>query len=351
VPVLEPSFGRNSVYAIAVVCAFAFLVGMAVRHNIRWAEDVSSAKLGTATTRLRLVSDVLIAIAYTISVALYLRIMVLYAFSYAGRSSESMEQLIASAAVLVLVAIGVTRGFDGLSYVEYAALAATLVIIGVMIAVFAVLVVGMQLDGTLQLPGVPDDSLLQQAMLLGGILITVQGFETSRFLSNQYSSDVRIRTSRLSQLVSTSVYIVFVAVCTPLMATAVSGASPDQDLLDLTRNHVAWLVLPLAGIAVFSQLSAAIADLVTAVDNVDEISDGRIRERITYLVLGAVAIGTIWVGTTLQLVAIASRAFAAFYLVQCLIAARTARSRRSRIGFYALAVPLLFITLFAKPVG
>lgn len=69
-----------------------------------------------------------------------------------------------------------------------------------------------------------------------------------------------------------------------------------------------------------------------------------------YLVLGALAVATIWAATTLQLVAIASRAFAVYYLVQCIIASRTSATTR-KLLFLLLAVPLLFIALFAKPVG
>jgi len=351
IPVLEPSFGRNSVFAIALVCGLAYLVGTAVRHNIRWSEGVPAANLGALTKRLSTASAALIAVAYTISVSLYLRIMVSYAFAYLGRDSEATEQLIATAVVVVLVLVGATRGFDGLANIEYAALAATIAIMGVLIVAFGHTVLDQQLSGDLALPRALHDDWANQAMLLGGILISVQGFETSRYLGNQFSETMRIRSCRLSQLISTGVYLVFVALCTPLMATAVPGATADHDLLELTRNVVPWLVLPLALIAVFSQLSAAIADLVTAVGNVDEVSRGRARERITYVALGAVAIGVIWAATTLQLVAVASRAFAVFYLVQCVVASRTSRTRRASIAFLLLAVPLLFIALFAKPIG
>ncbi len=54
---------------------------------------------------------------------------------------------------------------------------------------------------------------------------------------------------------------------------------------------------------------------------------------------------------TFTIVTIASRAFAAYYCLQCIVAMRTARSRTSLGGFAALALVMALITLFAQPVG
>jgi hypothetical protein len=84
---------------------------------------------------------------------------------------------------------------------------------------------------------------------------------------------------------------------------------------------------------------------------VGELTHQRARDSLVYLVLEALAVATIWAATTLQLVAIASRAFAVYYLVQCIIASRTSATTTRKLLFLLLAVPLLFIALFAKPVG
>ncbi|MEO9174641.1 MAG: hypothetical protein ABI317_03925, partial [Gaiellales bacterium] len=44
VPVLESAFGRRAVFAVALVCAVAFLAGIAVRHNVRYLEDALAAR-------------------------------------------------------------------------------------------------------------------------------------------------------------------------------------------------------------------------------------------------------------------------------------------------------------------
>ena len=50
-------------------------------------------------------------------------------------------------------------------------------------------------------------------------------------------------------------------------------------------------------------------------------------------------------------VAIASRAFAFYYMLQCLVAVTVCKSTFKRIGVVAIAIVLAFITIFAVPAG
>ena len=54
---------------------------------------------------------------------------------------------------------------------------------------------------------------------------------------------------------------------------------------------------------------------------------------------------------TLTILALASKAFAFYYLLQCLIAITIAKSVLQRGFFTAIAAILAFITLFAVPAG
>ena len=47
--------------------------------------------------------------------------------------------------------------------------------------------------------------------MLLGLLITVQGFETSHNLGNAYSQDVRVRTMRHAQWFAAAIYLAFLA--------------------------------------------------------------------------------------------------------------------------------------------
>lgn len=172
--------------------------------------------------------------------------MASYALGYLEIDTALRERLISTTVIAVLVAVGVRRGFSGLARLEIVALAVTLAMMAALIAAPATKVIGLSRDNLLTLPGTVKTGVFSQAALLGGILIAVQGFETSRYLGAEDERDVRIRTSRWSQYISTAVYVALVLVCTPLMATAVHGAPSDTNLLELARRSVPLLAVPLA---------------------------------------------------------------------------------------------------------
>jgi hypothetical protein len=55
--------------------------------------------------------------------------------------------------------------------------------------------------------------------------------------------------------------------------------------------------------------------------------------------------------STLTVLALASRAFAFYYTLQCLVAFNVNKDRNQRIGIALVAAALGFITLFAVPAG
>ena len=58
-----------------------------------------------------------------------------------------------------------------------------------------------------------------------------------------------------------------------------------------------------------------------------------------------------WSASTFEVLALASRAFAFYYLLQCLVAISVSRSSVQRAGMALLAAALGFITVFAVPAG
>ena len=97
--------------------------------------------------------------------------------------------------------------------------------------------------------------------LLLGLLITVQGFETSRYMGDHYDQPTRVRTMRYAQRLSSAIYLAFLALLTPFLFEA-QHAEGVAGILDIMA-----LVAPLLGIfvlvgAMSSQLSAAIADSI-----------------------------------------------------------------------------------------
>ena len=187
VPVLERTLGAFSVLGIAGVCAFAWIVGTAIRHNVDIAEPLrEEGQLDRLTERAEQASDLVIATAYVISVALYLRIMSQYVVEFLVGTSETAQRTLACAGVLLIVGIGIGRGFSGLDLMERLALIVVLVLVTILGGTLFFTDAGDLFGGGLRLPPVPARSLSDILLVLGGIVITVQGFETVRYLSAEY---------------------------------------------------------------------------------------------------------------------------------------------------------------------
>ena len=351
VPVLERTLGAWSVFGALGICAVAWVVGTVIRHNVLVVEPLEAAgTLDRTTARLGRVADGVIVVAYVISVALYLRIMAQYLVGFfAPGGSGVTERIIACAAVVLIIVIGVRRGFAGLDRLDRVSLIAVLVLTTVLGSVLALHDGALLRSGGLRLPPPPPLATLPALLVIGGIVITVQGFETVRYLREEFDAVTRVRASRLAQLISASIYVGFVAVATPVMGLG-TAAGPDNTLLDLTGRIAPWLALPLVLSAVLSQFSAAIADTAAADGNLRGLSRWFNGPR-PYLISGAAAIALAATAPTLTIVAVASRAFAAYYALQAVIAMRTSHGVLRKCGYGGLAVLLAAITLFAQPAG
>ena len=135
-----------------------------------------------------------------------------------------------------------------------------------------------------------------------------------------------------------------------------TGTTDDTAIIEVS-GYVAW-VLPFLLIfaALMSQLSAGIADTVGAGGLVVEETGNRVPERLAYPVLIAFSIALIWLFDIFEVIAIASRTFAFYYMMQTVIAIivtrklLTGRKRTVQIVWFSLlAVILALIVIFAVP--
>lgn len=351
VPVLERSLGALAAWGALAVTAVAWFVGSAIRHNIATIEPAAAqGRLRDGDELLERLSDVAIALAYIVSVALYLRIMAEYIVDYAGVTIDgAASSIVASAAVMLIVLVGLFRGFAGLDLMERLALGAVLVLTTALGIAFVAEDAGRLTGEGINLPPIPDTSAWEAALMLGGIVITVQGFETVRYLAEEYDAATRIWASRAAQAIAASIYIAFVSLATPLMGLGTPEGA-DASLLTIVERVVPLLALPLVLCAVLSQFSAATADTVAAHGNLHKQFPRLFGNGRSYVFSGAAAIAMISTIPTFTIVTIASRAFAAYYFLQCVVAARTTDAHAKRLGYSALAIVMAGITLLAQPV-
>jgi hypothetical protein len=106
--------------------------------------------------------------------------------------------------------------------------------------------------------------------------------------------------------------------------------------------------------AVMSQFSAAVADTAGSGGLLSEFSHRRMTPRHGYLLVAVMAIILIWSASIFEIITIASRAFALYYLLQCVVALIASRGHghfAQRVGFVVMASILLLVVLFAIPNG
>ena len=98
-------------------------------------------------------------------------------------------------------------------------------------------------------------------------------------------------------------------------------------------------------------MAAAVADTLAATGNMEEMTHGSLKAKFGTVLVGGGAIALSWSANTLEILALASRAFAFYYLLQCLVAINVSKSASQRIAMGAIAIVLGFITVFAVPAG
>jgi len=326
VPILERALGSMAAVGMAAVCAVAWMVGAAIRHNVAVVEPLTDAgKLDRITARIERASDLVIVVAYVISIALYVRILAQFVVQYASAGSGLTERLLGVGVIVLITAVGLVRGLSGLDLLERVALGAVLVLVVAIGATFAADDVSRLVGSGVRLPPLPQASVGSVLLVLGGIVITVQGFETVRYLPH-IDRATRIAACRLSQLTASLVYVLLVVLATPLMGLGTAAGADDQ-LLELVQRVAPLLALPLVLCAVLSQFSAATADTEAGVGNLDAIAWRPLRGPRRYVLVGVAGATLAATVSTTMIIVVASRAFAA-YTTHCSASSRCARATR-----------------------
>jgi len=351
VPILAGAVGPYSVLAMAAVCALAYAVGSVIRFNIKHAEPVLAGTPGEATLSLERASDLALVLAYIISVSLYLHILSAFVLTGFHADSDLNESLMTTAIICIITAIALIKGLDALDILEQWGLYITLLIITLLASGFAYYdwTAWRSTSGITLVDGL-EHTPWEILTIVAGTLIVVQGFETTRYLGSRFDADIRVRASRWSQIISTAVYVGFVALTLPALHT-LNGAYNDNSLIALVGVVATFLVIPLIIAATLSQFSAAVADTLAAAGSLEETTQGHLTTKWACLLIGGGAIMLTWSASTLQIVALASRAFAFYYMLQCFVAISVSKSVVQRVGMSLIAVALGFITIFAVPAG
>ena len=203
-PVLAHGFGAWAPAMMGVLCLAAWGFGAAIRANIARLGDTPGPE-----TRMEQLASALLAFAYVISVAYYLNLFGSFAVQLGPWQDQWVARLVTSVVFVLILVLGYGRGFAMLERAEYLTVALKLAIIAGLLAGLTVFFGGAVQTGGLFLPQGSEQGW--GALTLGfGLLVTVQGFETSRYLGDSYDAGTRIRSMRLAQGVATAIYVVYV---------------------------------------------------------------------------------------------------------------------------------------------
>jgi small neutral amino acid transporter SnatA (MarC family) len=361
VPLLAGEVGNWSTVAMAALVGAAYLVGAAIRFNIRYAEPLfDKDKPGTPpplAESLEKLSHLVLAFAYFISVTYYLVLLSSFLLNGVGISDADLVNTITTAILAALGVLGLLKGLGMVERVEKYT-------VGVNLAVIAALIGGLfwyngvaLAGGSLHLGPVDKPFTLHSVQMLLGLLIVVQGFETSRFMGDEYDAETRIRTMRYAQWISAVIYLLFFLLMTILFPLL--GRDKGITAIIGLVGHVA-LILPamLTVGAIASQFSASVADSVGCAGLIEDIADKRISLRHAYPLIAIVAITIAWNANVFRIITLASQAFALFYLVQACVALSIVHDRRDlpnrtaqMLLFAAVALFCLCVVLFGVPSG
>jgi hypothetical protein len=149
---------------------------------------------------------------------------------------------------------------------------------------------------------------------------------------------------------------VFIALATVLFHDGLG--SDVTAIIGMTKPVAVVLPLLLSIAAIGSQFSASVADSSGAGGLIEDITHRKLPIRYAYLLILLVTVALTWETNVNQIIAYASRAFALYYLLQCVVAFVVAwqekelnRKSLRLAGFAFLSVMCLLVFVLGIPSG
>jgi hypothetical protein len=349
-PVLTQAYGVYAPVAMLFLCAIGYLFGAAIRYNMMMIEQtslVSSPWLDAMETS----ASWALSFAYVVSVAYYLNLFGAFAFSLTAAQSATNAKALTSVIYMIILLTGWTRGFSSLERLEY-------VSVTIKLAIIAGLLIGLSLffgqrlsEGELVFapPGLSGFELITLGF---GLIVTVQGFETSRYLGESYTAATRIKSMKWAQWMSALIYLSYVLLLSYTLDTSELSVS-ETAIVDVMGVVAPVLPVLLVAAALAAQFSAAVADTSGAGGLVAELSSHRLTAQQAYLILAVVGLYITWMSDVFQIISLASRAFALYYGLQSSIATVRAYQHTNyakAAGFASLALLAIAIVLFGDAI-
>ena len=358
-PLLASVVGGLSPVAVLGIVVLAYAIGSVIRFNIMHVEPrIKDGSLSKKTREIEYLGDIALALAYMVAVAFYLSLLSSFLLSYLGIENIVAERWLTTMIIIFISVVGYKRGLGGLEKLEAASMTVQLSIVFALLLGLAAFSYLFYTSGESLNFDYPQRDISTQIRILAGALLVVQGFETSRFLGEKYSSEMRVASMKKAQIISGILYVVSVILFMPVVQHLDLQHIQMAKIVDVTG--LAAIVLPfmLIGAALMSQFSAAVADTGGGGGLLCENSGKKISTGVGYLGISVCAILLVWAVDLIEIITLASRAFAFYYFLQTLLALNFCYRDCShelrmtlwrRVLFITLAIILLYIIFFAIP--
>lgn len=343
-PLLLLTSGRWAVVVMLVIVLIAYALGSSLRFNIQCIEPIiSQSKNNQWINRIEGVSRTALGIAYIISITFYLKLLSAFALHGIGISNNFYENILTSLIILLIGIVGKVRGLSVLKVLETYSVNVKLAIIFSAIVAYFFYNGELITKGQWILKSHPHEFWWNGFRKVLGMLIIIQGFETSRYIGKGFDARLRIKTMRYAQWISAAIYLSFTAV-SMVVFNDIQQVS-ETTVIDLC--HIVAPVLPFLLIvaAVMSQFSAAVADTIGSGGLLVESTRQRLSLNDSYLLITLLALLLIWLTNIYEIIVIASKAFSVYYALQIILTLITAWRKKARMQKMILYVPLLILML------
>ncbi|MCK4742254.1 MAG: hypothetical protein KAT25_00390 [Sulfuriflexus sp.] len=358
-PLLASVVGGLSPLAVIAIVVLAYAIGSVIRFNILHVEPrIREGTLSKKTREVEYLGDIALVLAYMVAIAFYLSLLSSFLLSYLGIQSLDAERWLTTLIIIFISVVGYKRGLGGLEKLEAISMTVQLAIVFALLLGLAAFSYLFYTSGESLNFDYPQRDFSTQIRILAGALLVVQGFETSRFLGEKYSPEMRVATMKKAQIISGILYVVSVALFLPVVQHLDLQHIQLAKIVDVTGMAAVVLPFLLIGAALMSQFSAAVADTGGGGGLLSENSGKRISTHISYMGISICAILLVWAVDLIEIITLASRAFAFYYFLQALLALNfcyrdcTPESRMTlwmRILFMTVALVLMLIVFFAIP--
>jgi len=343
-PLLLLATGSWAVLVMIAIVSIAYFIGASLRFNIMYAEPLLNKKEYLSINLFEGIAKPALGIAYIISVTFYLKLLSAFAFRGFHVHNLLFENILTTTILLVIGLTGKLRGLSMLEILEtYSVNIKLSIIMAVTVSLF-------MYNGNLVMHShwrihyESTHSFIKSLREVFGMLIIVQGFETSRYLGHAYDAQMRIKTMRYAQWISAVIYVVFVALTSVVF-------NHIHTVTEVTIIQICKIVAPVLPIlliiaAVMSQFSAAIADTIGSGGLLSEATRHKLSVNNSYLLIAVLAIGLTWLANIYQVITIASKAFAIYYALQIVICILTAFDQKGlKYKYWHIFANILLLTL------